>query len=56
MPPTVLLMPWATPADFAAPWPTVPAHFLDGLAVKSAGAAPARYFSKFSVVPDSSER
>src|SRR5919199_2270285 len=56
MPPTVLLMPCATPADFAAPWPVVPAHFFEGFAVKSWGAAPARYFSKFSVVPDSSER
>src|SRR3954447_26140907 len=56
MPPAVLLMPWATPADLAAPWPVLPAHVFEGLVVKSCGAAPARYFSKFSVVPDSSER
>src|SRR5919199_5173418 len=56
MPRAVLLMPWATPADLAAPWPVFPAHAFDGVVVKSCGAAPARYFSKFSVVPDSSER
>jgi len=40
----VLLTPCATPADFAAPCPVLQAQTLDGWAVKSAGAAPARYF------------
>src|SRR3954470_21175195 len=56
MPPSVDFTPLETPADFSRPSPTVPAHFLAGAAFHADGAAPARYFSKFSVVPDSSDR
>src|SRR3954447_6182367 len=56
MPPSVDFTPSDTPADFSRPSPTVPAHFLAGSVCQAEGAAPARYFSKFSVVPDSSER
>jgi hypothetical protein len=31
-------------------------HTFDGFSVQSDDAEPARYFAKFSVVPDSSER
>src|SRR4051812_34663579 len=56
MPPSVLFTPSDTPADFSRPSPTVPDHFLAGSADQAVGAAAARYFAKFSVVPDSSER
>src|SRR3954447_26727709 len=56
MPPSVAFTPSDTPDDFSRPSPTVPAHLLAGAAFQADGAAPARYFSKFSVVPDSSDR
>src|SRR3954452_11474535 len=56
MPPSVDFTPSETPADFSRPSPTVPAHRLAGSLFHADGAAPARYFSKFSVVPDSSDR
>src|SRR5215216_6790632 len=56
MPPSVDFTPSDTPADFSRPSPTVPAHFFPGSVFHADGAAPARYFSKFSVVPDSADR
>src|SRR3954453_23874883 len=56
MPPAVLFTPSETPSDLALPSPTLPGHTLDGSAVQSAGDDPCRYFCRFSVVPDSSER
>src|SRR4051812_41882249 len=56
MPPSVDLTAAATPSDFGLPSPTLPAHFLAGLSVQTEAAAPFRYFWKFSVVPDSSDR
>src|SRR5215213_4340763 len=56
MPPSVLLTPSETPSDFERPSPALPGHTFDGSAFQSSGAEPARYFWKFSVVPDSSER
>src|ERR1700709_1034543 len=58
MAPSVVEIAWATPWDLAAPVPlnTGAACSLAGVAVKSLGAAAARYFSKFWVVPEASER
>src|SRR5882757_459126 len=56
MPPSVEPMACCTPCDLALPWPALPDHVLLGVAVYADGAAAARYFSKFCVVPDSSDR
>src|SRR5689334_9315788 len=56
MPPSVLLTPSETPSDFCLPSPTLPGHTLDGSLFQASGAEPTRYFCRFSVVPDSSER
>src|SRR6476469_500510 len=55
MPPSVFLTLSATPAEPSRPSP-MPVHFLDGSVVQAVGAAVFRYFSKFSVVPDSPVR
>src|SRR5689334_2008419 len=55
MPPSVLLTPSVTPEDFSLPSP-LPVHFLEGSPAQVAAEAALRYFVKFSVVPDSSER
>src|SRR6476620_8274219 len=55
MPPSWPFVAVATPADFSLPSP-LPVHFLPVSEDQASGAAALRYFVKFSVVPDSSER
>ena len=51
----MVFTPSATPEDFSRPSPA-PGHTFDGSSVQAPPPAPARYFWKFSVVPDSSLR
>src|SRR5438552_1945733 len=56
MPPSAPCTPCWTPSEPFLPAPTKPAGVLSGARVQSDEAAAARYFLKFSVVPESSDR
>src|SRR5664279_5604712 len=56
MAPSVAFTAAATPSEPFLPSPTLPVHFLTGASVHRLAAAVFRYFSKFWVVPESSER
>src|SRR3954469_5804124 len=56
MPPSVDLTLLATLAEPTSPEPVLPGHGLSGVKGKSVGSFAARYFSKFLLVPEASER